>query len=57
MELAFFRGTPLSPVPPVGSRNTETRYFHVYEEDMLDEGQLADWVMQASALPGERMLG
>jgi hypothetical protein len=30
------------------------RYLGIYE-DRLDEGQLADWVKQASQLPGERM--
>ena len=55
IKLAFFRGTSLNPAPPVDSKNAETRYFHIYEGDMLDEGQLEDWVRQASALPGERM--
>jgi hypothetical protein len=30
------------------------RYLDVYE-GALDEVQLADWVRQAAALPGERM--
>lgn len=55
IKLAFFRGTSLTPVPPVGSKNAETRYFHIYENDELDEAQLAVWVRQASDLPGERM--
>ncbi|HEV7245825.1 MAG TPA: DUF1801 domain-containing protein [Shinella sp.] len=55
IKLAFFRGTALDPVPPVASKTAETRYFHIYEGDTLDETQLADWIRQASRLPGERM--
>ena len=55
IKLAFFRGTSLNPVPPVDSKHAETRYFHIYEGEALDEGLLADWVRQASRLPGERM--
>jgi len=28
------------------------RYFHIHEDDPLDEAQLAAWVKQASQLPG-----
>jgi len=35
--LTFFRGTSLQPVPPVESKTSETRYFHIYEHDELDE--------------------
>ena len=52
IKLAFFRGAALSPPPPVESRDGNTRYFRIHEEDALDEGQLADWVRQAAALPG-----
>lgn len=55
IKLAFFRGTSLTPVPRVDSKNAETRYFHIYEGDVLDEAQLEDWVRQASELPGEKM--
>jgi hypothetical protein len=55
IKLAFFRGTALDPVPPVASKTAETRYFHIYEGDALDETRLADWIRQASRLPGERM--
>lgn len=55
LKLAFFRGASLTPVPPVGSKQKDVRYFHIYEDDGLDEAQLADWVKQASDLPGERM--
>ncbi|MES2451399.1 MAG: DUF1801 domain-containing protein [Pseudomonadota bacterium] len=55
VKLAFFRGTSLDPMPPGESRSNDTRYFHIHEGDDLDERQLADWVRQASQLPGERM--
>ncbi|MDV4179727.1 DUF1801 domain-containing protein [Rhizobium brockwellii] len=55
IKVAFFRGTSLSPVPPGESKQKEVRYFHIHEEDRLDEAQLAAWVEQASQLPGERM--
>jgi hypothetical protein len=55
IKLTFFRGTSLDPVPPVASKTPETRYFHIHEDDDLDEAQLASWIRQASALPGERM--
>ncbi|MBY5519404.1 DUF1801 domain-containing protein [Rhizobium leguminosarum] len=55
IKIAFFRGTSLSPVPPGESKQKEVRYFHIHEENRLDEAQLAAWVEQASQLPGERM--
>ncbi|MGO7335065.1 DUF1801 domain-containing protein [Rhizobium leguminosarum] len=55
IKVAFFRGTSLSPVPPGEYKQKEVRYFHIHEEDRLDEAQLAAWVEQASQLPGERM--
>ena len=55
VQLTFFRGTSLKPVPPGASKNKETRYFNIYEEDELDEAQIGDWVKQASELPGEKL--
>ena len=55
IKLTFFRGTSLDPVPPVASKTAETRYFHIHEDDTFDEAQLADWIRQASTLPGERI--
>jgi hypothetical protein len=55
VKVTFFRGTSLDPVPPVASKTPETRYFHVHEDDELDEAQFTAWVKQASELPGERM--
>ena len=55
IKLTFFRGTALDPVPPVASKTAETRYFHIHEGETLDEALLADWIRQASTLPGERL--
>lgn len=55
VKLAFFRGTSLVPVPPGASKSQDTRYLDIREGDDLDEAQLADWVAQASRLPGERL--
>jgi hypothetical protein len=55
IKLTFFRGTSLDPVPPVASKTAQTRYFHIHEDDAFDEAQLADWIRQASQLPGERL--
>ena len=52
IKLAFFRGASLSPRPPVESKDENTRYFHIHEDEELDEARLAAWVRQASALPG-----
>jgi hypothetical protein len=52
VKVAFFRGASLRPVPPVESRQKDVRYFHIHEGDALDEAQFADWVKQASRLPG-----
>ena len=54
IKVSFFRGISLRPVPPVASKQPDVRYFHSYERDELDEGQLTKWIRQASLLPGER---
>ncbi len=53
VKVAFFNGAALNPPPPVGSKQPSVRYFHVFEGDEIDERQLADWIRQAAALPGE----
>src|SRR6187431_2426373 len=53
VKVAFFRGTSLRPVPPGTSKQKEVRYLDIYEDDPIDEAQFADWVKQASQLPGE----
>jgi hypothetical protein len=55
VQLQFFRGASLDPLPPKASKHDDVRYFDVYEDDRLDEDQLASWVEQASNLPGEKL--
>jgi hypothetical protein len=52
VKVTFFRGTSLRPIPPGESRSKEVRYLDIREHDEIDEAQLADWVAQASRLPG-----
>lgn len=54
VKVSFFEGAQLTPVPPGTSKQPKVRYLDIYE-DGFDEAQFADWVKQASVLPGERM--
>ena len=55
VKVTFFRGASLRPAPPVESKQIEVRYYHIFEEDKIDEEQLTDWILQASKLPGESL--
>jgi len=55
IKVTFFRGTSLSPMPPVASKQEEVRYFHIYENDELDQVTLTNWIRQASDLPGDNL--
>jgi hypothetical protein len=55
VQLQFFRGTSLDPVPPKASKHAEVRYLDIHEDDDLDEALLTSWFEQASKLPGEPM--
>jgi hypothetical protein len=52
IKVAFFRGASLRPVPPIDSKDPNTRYFHLQDGDELDEERLVNWIRQAAALPG-----
>ena len=52
IKVTFFRGAALNPLPPVGSKDPNTRYVHIAEDEAVDEAQLADWIRQAAAIPG-----
>jgi len=54
IKVTFFRGSSLDPLPPGKSKHKEVRYLDVYE-NQLDEARLADWIRQASRLPGEKI--
>ena len=55
VKVAFFRGASLRPLPPVESRQKDVRYFHIHEDEPLDEELVASWIRQASELPGENL--
>jgi hypothetical protein len=55
IKVAFFRGASLRPVPPGESKQKHVRYLDIHEDDAFDEAQIAAWIKQAAALPGERM--
>ena len=54
VKVAFFRGASLRPLPPGTSKQKDVRYLDIHDDE-FDEAQLAAWVEQAAALPGERM--
>ena len=51
IKVTVFRGAELDPLPPVGSKDPNTRYVHIESED-FEEKQLAEWIRQAAAIPG-----
>ncbi|GIU86089.1 MAG: hypothetical protein KatS3mg009_0604 [Acidimicrobiia bacterium] len=55
VQVQFFRGTSLDPVPPKASKHPELRSLDIREHDGLDEDLFVSWIEQASRLPGERM--
>jgi len=55
VKIAFFNGGSLEPPPPGNSKYPAIRYLHIHEGEDWDEKQFADWVKQASQLPGEKM--
>ena len=52
VKVAFFRGAALVPVPPGASKDPNTRYLDIREDDELDEGQFESWVKQAAEMVG-----
>ena len=55
VKVAFPDGAALVPPPPGTSKQPQVRYLDIRETDPIDEAQLADWVRQASRLPGEKL--
>ena len=55
IKVTFFSGADLDPVPPEPSTQAKPRSLHLREGDPVDTDQLAAWIEQAAALPGERM--
>lgn len=55
VKVSFMRGAELVPMPPGTSKQAAVRYLDIYEADTIDEAQFADWVQQASFLPGDKL--
>lgn len=55
LKVTFFRGASMQPVPPGESKMKDVRYLDIREDDTSSQAQLADWIRQASKLPGENM--
>ena len=51
VKVTFLNGKALDPLPPVDSKDPDTRYYHIFEDGM-DEEQMEEWVRQAAAVPG-----
>ena len=55
VKVAWHNGASLDPVPPIASKHPQVRYFHIHEDDAIDEPQFTAWVQQASGMPGEQI--
>lgn len=55
LKIVFLNGQSLDPLPPVASKDPNTRYFHLFEQDVLDPEQLSKWIRQAASLPGDKL--
>ncbi len=55
IKVTFLRGAALHPVPPIASKQKHVRYLHIHEDDQSDTDQLANWIREASELPGEEL--
>jgi hypothetical protein len=51
VQVAFFKGTSLRPIPPGPSKTEGTRYFNI-DQNAWDEALFVSWVRQAAELPG-----
>lgn len=52
VKVTFFDGASLHPPPPGESKQPNVRYLDIYQDDLIDEVRLAEWVKQAVRLPG-----
>ena len=52
VKVTFLNGSSLDPLPPVESRDKDTRYYHIHEDGAIDEELVENWVRQAAAIPG-----
>lgn len=55
VKVAWLNGARLWPVPPVESKDENTRYFHIHADASFDEELVEAWARQASEMPGEKL--
>lgn len=54
VKVTWLKGTQLTPPPPGASKVPDVRYSDIRDGE-LDEAQLTRWIVQAAALPGEKL--
>ena len=52
VKVTFLNGAMLDPLPPVASKDENTRYLHIHEDEEMDRARLTGWIKQAAATPG-----
>jgi len=52
VKVTFFNGAELDPLPPDSFKDPKARALRIHEGDDLADAQLADWIKQASEIPG-----
>lgn len=52
VQVNFFCGASLDPVPPGKGKDPNARWLNIGEHDTLDEDQMAAWLTQAAQLKG-----
>ncbi len=55
VQVTFLHGEKLHPPPPKKSKQKSVRYLDIHEDFDLDDEALADWIRQASSIPGESL--
>ena len=52
VKVTFLNGSSLDPLPPIESKDKDTRYYHIFEDGIADEELVTSWIRQAAAVPG-----
>ncbi len=52
VQVNFFCGAALTPVPPGSGKDPNARWLNIAEDDALDEKQITAWLKQAAGLSG-----
>ncbi len=52
VQVNFFCGAALNPLPPGSGKDPNARWLNIYEGDQIDEAQIVAWLKQAATLPG-----